>query len=123
MIPPLRDAVIHQVAKTLAREIIDGIPEELGITPDPWPSDKQLDAEQSFALTFVEKKLEAALLHAQQVQMDKLAPYLQHKPNCPQSVPRIRLELGPNWVSTSHVQPCNCGFLDELATLRSQEIP
>lgn len=41
--------------------------------------------------------------------------YVQHKPECPQFMPRVKLDLGPGWVQgPSIVKPCTCGLASLL---------
>jgi hypothetical protein len=50
--------------------------------------------------------------------VQKLREFIQHKPDCPRSLPRLSLDLGPGWTqSTSYAKPCNCGLAALLAVL------
>ena len=43
-----------------------------------------------------------------------LQTYVQHKPNCPHSLPKVGLDLGPGWITkVVWAKPCSCG-LDSL---------
>jgi hypothetical protein len=57
-------------------------------------------------------KAESAVqaLQALQAQIATLREYVQHKPTCPHSAPKVKLDLGPGWVSGSFVKPCTCGL-------------
>lgn len=116
MIPPPRDAVIHQLARTAAEKIEAG--------------HGQLDNFDSAV-----QIIEAALLHAQQVQRDELAPYIQHREGCDaekcggatsRGQCRARREAPIHWAPANPLKtyrhafietPCTCG----LAAIRSQE--
>ncbi len=47
-----------------------------------------------------------------------LLEYVQHKPDCPRSLPNLAFDLGPGWTtSVSFAKPCNCGLDALLAVI------
>ena len=65
---------------------------------------------------------EAHLTDLQQ-RIASLREYVQHKRTCPQSLPRIRLDLGPGWkVGSNDEKPCTCG-LAALVTDQTETKP
>jgi hypothetical protein len=47
-----------------------------------------------------------------------LRPWVQHLPSCPRSLPRIKLDLGRGWTTTSfEPKPCSCGLDAKIAAL------